>query len=63
MEWISVKDRLPDQYTNVLVAIKKFGVQINALIGEVWYENIFTKQIGRVTHWMPLPIMPKETNK
>ena len=58
-EWISVKDRLPDMYQNVL-AIRADGKIVVDAIGslEIWYKQM--DLVGRpVTHWMPLPEMPK----
>ncbi|WP_368043047.1 DUF551 domain-containing protein [uncultured Gemmiger sp.] len=60
-DWISVKDRLPKQQTEVL-AFRR-GIMYLA-----WYDN----EIGRwasdewgildaVTHWMPLPEPPEVT--
>lgn len=58
-EWVSVKDRLPDEAENVLTyAARPFYdvVYVNRLIdkknGEWLYDG--------VTHWMPLPELPKE---
>lgn len=59
MEWISVKDRLPEPHTDVLI----WG-HYGAFIG--WYSH--TRQMWRsddygeirdVTHWMPLPDAPE----
>ena len=58
-EWISVKDRLPDMYQNVL-AIRADGKIVVDAIGslEIWYKQMDI--VGRpVTHWMPLPQPPK----
>lgn len=58
-EWISVKDRLPDMYQNVL-AIRADGEIVVDAIGslEIWYKQMDI--VGRpVTHWMPLPQPPK----
>ena len=56
-QWISVKDRLPDEYIDVLTygARPSYDVvYINRLIdkNEWLYDG--------VTHWMPLPEPPKE---
>lgn len=58
-EWISVNDRLPEEYENVLTyGARPFYdvVYINRLIdkknGEWLYDG--------VTHWMPLPPLPEE---
>ncbi len=57
--WISVKDRLPEEYENVLTyGARPFYdvVYVNRLIdkknGEWLYDG--------VTHWMPLPPLPEE---
>lgn len=59
MEWISVKDRLPEPHTDTLIC-GRYG----AFIG--WYSH--TRQMWRsddygeirdVTHWMPLPDAPE----
>jgi hypothetical protein len=68
-EWISVKDRLPEDITDVLTYGYHWKHQIAQLdfLGgneKAWYgKNIGF--IGRVnstniTHWMPLPYPPKE---
>lgn len=58
-KWISVKDRLPEQYTDVIV-LYDFG-----RVGVNWTnkENEFIEHPDcKVTHWMPLPEPPKEQN-
>ena len=64
-EWISVKERLPRQNTDVLTFAPKMAMPIvvdwyNGYYGEddgEWYEGW---QTGRkITHWMPLPELPK----
>ena len=55
-EWISVKDRLPEQYTDVVV-LYDFG-----RVGVNWTnkENEFIEHPNcKVTHWMPLPEPPE----
>jgi len=67
MEWISVKDRLPEDDQCVLMFEK--GQDCLPTIG--WYEergciagfyvsSSFTNIRMHVTHWMPLPQEPKE---
>lgn len=59
-EWISVKDRLPEQCCKVLIAWKlndKMEVDMAIWTGVVPKLNVTQYEI---THWMPLPEPPKE---
>ena len=67
-EWISVKDRLPEDITNVLVFGEYWKVMIAQLDffngdGKAWYEKNggFRGHVDsdNITHWMPLPEPPK----
>jgi hypothetical protein len=55
--WISVKERLPEDYVDVLwydpISLQPMRVDMN---GALWRAD-FTN--GSVTHWMPLPEAPK----
>lgn len=58
-KWISVKDRLPEKWQNVLT-VRTDGKFRFDFIGslDVWYEDV--NFVGYpVTHWMPLPQPPK----
>ena len=64
MEWISVKDRLPENDTRVLAYCKdrcihdvKWRWADNA-----WYDkgSAAVYLAGFVTHWLPMPEPPKE---
>ena len=66
MEWISVKDRLPETSGEILL----FTVVCSVYIGHYKISrNLFTVYgIGKeeltdveITHWMPLPEPPTET--
>lgn len=72
MEWISVKDRLPNRDDECLVA-RVFDFEPEGRNKDVWHCNYdgqyFWYQTGAIefqddgitiTHWMPLPQPPKE---
>ena len=55
-EWISVDDRLPDKPMKCLVYTKRGecgGYEIT------YYNQGFNLQYSNVTHWMPMPELPK----
>lgn len=61
-EWISVKDRLPEDMVDVLTCDAKGNIHV------MWHHHDFMHpfNVGRndlryypVTHWMPLPQPPK----
>ena len=63
MDWISVKDRLPDKFQPVIICrSNKAGekkVEAGMLdVGEWW--KIYGTRTKSVTHWMPLPEPPKD---
>ena len=67
MEWISIKDKLPEYYTDVVV-IERNGdaswyMVAYLAIGGIWALAGGRRIIGVVTHWMPLPEPPKEEEK
>ena len=63
-EWISVKDRLPEEKGRYLTANKRCGDKIVVFDlwfgGGFWYveeeDDVFDFE---VTHWMPMPEPPK----
>lgn len=72
-EWISVNDRLPKEFEDVLVcAINEYGetyekgekyLALDRMVR--WMDKTPTsfrtdRYYGKVTHWMPLPDSPKE---
>jgi hypothetical protein len=65
MKWISVKDKLPVSLEDVLFTdgggVYK-GYRLVSSISEVdwdyWY-SVTENRIKGVTHWMPLPELPK----
>ena len=62
MEWISVKDRLPEDNVDVLVyepinyVIKIANSTDGKFQTNMWDERTYEL----VTHWMPLPEKPNE---
>ena len=66
-EWISVKDRLPDNTNVVLVYDLRISRGINVpkirfgfYFGNTWHRSEGTGWKIDVSHWMPLPNPPKE---
>lgn len=66
MEWISVKDRLPENTGDVLI-YGRFTIDCPRRVYEAFYDkkrDKFTRlyiNSKDVTHWMPLPDPPKTT--
>ena len=63
MEWISVKDRLPERLDVVIV---QGGIAYYLPDEEAWMTITGERWPGRpivwnVTHWMPLPEPPEES--
>lgn len=70
MEWIKIKDRLPDMGVDVLVLVEKerkksqpeeMHIRVGHRLSDrdIWIiGNDFGFNFGRVTHWMPLPEFP-----
>ena len=62
--WISVKDSMPEQFTEVIIFTTKGNVTCAYLYEEDWRheedERVADWNIGEVTHWQPLPEPPKE---
>jgi hypothetical protein len=56
-QWISVKDRLPEDASDVLIAWAD-GVSEACFCDETWCRE--GRRLLWVTHWMPLPAPPKE---
>ena len=62
-EWISVKDRLPEDGVRVLAAhddgVVRIGICRGYFPAVVSKNHTKTFGIAEVTHWMPLPEPPK----
>lgn len=54
-EWVSVEDKLPEQYTDVIVFTKGGTITVDYVdeSGDFYYYG------KNVTHWMPLPQKPE----
>ena len=62
-KWISVEDRLP-HYLDHVLCVNKFGIQMVGYLTD-YKEGGFRCESGMdscdyITHWMPLPALPKE---
>ena len=62
-EWISVKDRLPEVGVPVLVHEGPYNYQVIATINSDgrWEDTVEGYMAIHVTHWMPLPDPPTDT--
>lgn len=61
-QWISVKDRMPDNDAICLVCGKKGGMRVaRVFVGKTysWWTIVGTGKYFNATHWMPLPEPPK----
>ena len=60
-EWISVKDRLPENVKEgLLIALRWGAVDIGWCEDGRWGSQFVDEyEDGEVTHWMPLPFPPK----
>lgn len=58
--WISVKDRLPDSYRDVIVCLETREVYCGwyATDSRIWH-NMNGSEIESVTHWRELPDPPR----
>ena len=68
MEWISVKDRLPKPNERVLcvhyhdigsIQYNETRVSVGFLQNDRFYDGGETDPLKYVTHWAPLPDLPK----
>ena len=65
-EWISVKDRLPEEGKRVFIYYDDYGATSmtiglyrNSVYGECWLANMVEISMKSITHWMPLPEPPE----
>jgi hypothetical protein len=65
MEWINVNDRLPDNMERVIIRTRfrdteKRNTTVGHYIKLTGYWMFISNLYYKVTHWMPLPLPPKE---
>lgn len=63
LEWISVKDKLPERGVRVLTYVEGNGVfEAFINIKKVWLRGGIEMErwYGKVTHWMPMPEPPSK---
>ena len=63
-QWISVKDRLPDEFRKVIVIVNRLNYESNYtdichMQKAKWMDDGFPVNV--ITNWMPLPIQPINT--
>ena len=61
-EWVSVEERLPQEKQRVIVRCERVGTSVGWILWGNWMTDI-GPGAGKVTHWMPLPKVPKEEKK
>lgn len=62
MEWISVKDRLPEETMETVLAVCSDGDILTAYVYSdgTWAESRESIPLNDVEFWMPLPELPSE---
>ena len=58
--WIPVEERLPNPKQNVLAYSPKSGIAEADYADGFWMQYRWSSVMDGVTHWMPLPKLPKE---
>jgi len=67
-KWISVNERMPEKYVNVLCHLRSLDRQseyysIDHLMEDGQWWKAANSWKHEVTHWMPLPEPPKEVER
>lgn len=62
MDWISVKDRLPEEGKEVLCFVQESFHPYHVATYDPEHKKFYNKYayVVRTTHWQPLPPPPKE---
>jgi hypothetical protein len=58
-EWISVEDKLPEEFEGVICYLENEGMIIGSLHDNMKWIDDYGYPL-RVTYWMPLPEKPNE---
>ena len=56
--WISVTERLPEYFVNVLTINLEWQQCVRRLLSDSWSSPWLWISIEEITHWMPLPLPP-----
>lgn len=60
-KWISVKDRLPEDDDDVLILSNERIIFVGCYKNGQWISySLYAIYANVVTHWMPIPEIPKE---
>lgn len=62
-KWIRCEDMLPSDNSEVLVVAIDNGdteIRIGFYNNNCWYSYTDDDKLAKVTHWMPLPDLPKD---
>ena len=60
MRWIPVEEKMPNPKQNVLAYSPKSGIAEADYADGFWMQYKWSSVMDGVTHWMPLPKLPKE---
>lgn len=58
-EWISVKDRLPEEDQEVFIIERFEDEPLNIISVQTYDSKVLDDIWANVTHWMPIPEPPK----
>lgn len=62
-KWIKCKDKLPSNNDDVLVVVvdnDDAEIRVGFHDNGCWYSYTDDNKLAKVTHWMPLPDLPKD---
>ena len=63
-KWISVEERLPEDFKRVLVFDSMIGLHFTHHdTNSGWYPVMNQVFLNHITHWQPLPELPEENNE